>query len=149
MTSAVEALSLERCPECGGGMTAIQDRVKNCLTCGGTGARVPGLRKPCDTYVVDGVEFHSDCTEYAHECCSNCQGTKQVLIPSAEVMGVLVRYGPGAVHVELRWNGERWTVRRVVILPHDDPRGYLSFDSVGDTPEEALAAAISKALGAE
>ncbi len=128
MTSAVEALSLEQCPECEG-TGGHGDWIENqpvCPTCGGTGARVPGLRRECGYITMyytisrgqiwstrllppsgfpDGISPkcrtidraatpHIRTAKWASECKGGCGGRGWVLIPSAEVMGVLVRAAP-------------------------------------------------------
>ena len=116
--SAVVALSQERCKECfGSGDLARCDVPFPCPPCGGTGARVPGLRRR---------HLCAWDKENYEQCSKSCQGRGWALIPSGEVLGVLVRV--------LRDNPRVWLTAEVIIK--------ALFD---EHPEEALAAAISQA----
>ena len=82
-------------------------------------------------------ELRRECpkTYYGTEC-DNCQGRGWVLIPAAEVMGVLVR-----LEKQIRiWWVEDVYPWRAAIGPYG---GH------GDTPEEAAAHAICQAQGIE
>ena len=173
MTSAVEALSLEQCPECEG-TGGHGDWIENqpvCPTCGGTGARVPGLRRECGYITMyytisrgqiwstrllppsgfpDGISPkcrtidraatpHIRTAKWASECKGGCGGRGWVLIPSAEVMGVLVRAALQLDRVLI----EIWVDQLNLVHGKAFQLAAIRLDT---TPEEALAAAIIQAI---
>lgn len=141
VTSAVKKLSLELCPKCKGGKTQQRWTAKMgynelCSACGGSGGLVPGLRKPCPGQRKRGRVFpcgyHPDSgkTDFI---CPTCKGDKEVLVPEAEQMGVLVRYRP-EIQIELdRLSNGEWMAN-----------GFID-----TTPEEAWAAALLQVLEVE
>ena len=96
MTS-IEKLAEAPCLECGGDMTAVQDRVKECPTYHGPGALVPGLWRKCEGTNVEACahgKAQSHASGYApwQRDCSNCHGRGWKLIPAVEQIGVLVNW---------------------------------------------------------
>ena len=107
----------------------------DCPTCKGTGALVPGLRRECTREKL--------CL-YARGVghCGACLSRGWMLIPEAEVMGVLVRAAPAQIIIG-EGNHQPWQAK--VQFAWSD-KSEWRFEAEGDTPEEALAHAIYRSL---
>jgi len=114
--------------------------VKDCPTCHGTGALIPGLRRGCPSFCACKFKGH-DALIYHPKL--YCQGKGWIRLPAAEQMGVLVRAAKGEI---LMWhNGSKgWSVEYSCdVLINPDTGEVPLFDE--ETPEEALAHAICQA----
>lgn len=151
MTNAIELLAAASCSEsinhsdipCTCGESTADNLCEpcdvlvshNCPTCGGTGALVPGLRRECHgNDLRDAPAYHGKRYEYASGEDCGCQGRGWVLIPVAEVMGVLVRVALTLPRPLI----EIWPNLIKII------QGNLccGLANIIDTPEEALASAL-------
>ncbi len=98
MTS-VETLSLAPCPcfigdtqDCCGGLSITHCRrpCPDSCACGGTGARVPGLWKPCPNTWCGRADKRTKTPPPPLAGCMECQGRGTVLIPEAEQLEPLM-----------------------------------------------------------
>lgn len=113
--------------------------------CDGTGALVPGLLKDCACIDLanlpcDGCAPHVATDRFGgwHGEWCDCQDTGKLLIPAAEVLGVLVR-----VARFIRFDTTSLFSQAWVQVNGKEVSG------MAEEPEEALAAALCQALGLE
>lgn len=170
MTSAVEKLASALCLKCEGlvrcapeDMDPKEANIQNiaCLTCGGSGALVPGLRRECSRckkhpgfFMVEswvggrkwGCRACGGSEKLWTEDGDGVQGSGKEMIPSGEVMGVLVRVAPAQIIMMGEGNHHQWLAE---IQYAWSDKSEWQFDAEADTPEEALAQAIRQALEVE
>lgn len=146
MTSHVQKLAEAPCPECKGMCPnctpeLIVNPDGDCLTCHGTGALVPGLRRECWNHFVGQV--------CPRDTCSVCQGRGWTLIPETEQVSIL--------NIALLEIVGEYTIGKTGVGPKFEQghRGFYvyseDFNAVieGDTPEEILAYAVGQVHGVQ